>query len=213
MFTLVPGSKPEVLTRSTFSKALAHLFHQDPELAHVIDEYGKPPLRFREPGFPSLVQIILEQQVSLASAKAAFDRLTESITFLDPSQFLTLDDAELKAIGFSRQKTRYCRQLALAIIDGDLDLNELETLDDTEARTELIKMTGIGPWTADIYLLTALRRPDIWPSADLALAIAAQKLKNLQSRPDVHELDEISGPWRPWRAVAARVLWHYYVSS
>jgi len=210
---MVRASGPEQLTEGTFLKALKYLYDRDPDLAYVINEYGTPPMWLREPGFSTLVHIILEQQVSLASAQAAFDRLCEAVSPLTPSGFLTLDDATLKVIGFSRQKTHYCRQLSWAIHQRELNLQELEKMDNTTARSELIKISGIGPWTADIYLLMALRRPDIWPSADLALAVATQKLKKLLSRPDVDELNEISSPWRPWRAVAARVLWHYYLSS
>lgn len=210
---LIQESKPNILTKTTFSHALTFLSRQDPDLGHVIDLYGKPPLWFREPGFPALVQIILEQQVSLASAKAAFDRLDERLNSVEPSSFLTLSDVELRTIGFSRQKTRYCRQLATAIVGGELILESLENLDNNAARTELTKMIGIGPWTADIYLIVSLRRPDIWPPGDIALATSFQKLKNLDRRPNVLEMTEISESWRPWRTVAAKILWHYYVSS
>jgi DNA-3-methyladenine glycosylase II len=167
----------------------------------------------REQGFPALIHIILEQQVSLASAKAAYDRLLAAASPLTPARFLELDDATLKTVGFSLQKTTYGRHLAQAIVDRRLDLAQLETLSDAEVRSELIKIKGIGPWTADIYLLMALRRPDVWPSGDLALAAAAQAVKGLASRPTPEELDALGTSWKPWRAVAARVLWHYYLSQ
>lgn len=167
----------------------------------------------RKPGFPTLVHIILEQQVSLASAKAAFDRLIAEVSPLTPVHFLEQDDAKLKTIGFSRQKTDYCRHLALAISKGQLNLAGLNLNDDSTVRQELIAIKGIGPWTANIYLLMALRRPDIWPVRDLALAVATQKLKNLSSRPTPNELDSIGSNWKPWRAVAARILWHYYLQN
>jgi DNA-3-methyladenine glycosylase II len=166
----------------------------------------------REPGFPTLVHIILEQQVSLASAKAAFDRLRQAVPVLNPAEFLRLDSGTLRQFGFSRQKTRYCRNLAHAITDGFLHLEGLEGMDDNRARAELLKITGIGRWTADIYLLMALRRPDIWPMNDLALAVAVQRVKRLEARPSSKELEALSQTWKPWRAVAARVLWHHYLS-
>jgi DNA-3-methyladenine glycosylase II len=206
-------SDKEVLTERTFASALDFLAGRDAALAWVIEEYGNPPFWHREPGFPTLVHIILEQQVSLASAQAAFDRLCEAVTPLDPAGFLALDDDTLKAIGFSRQKMSYCRILSSAIAEGELDLQKLEGMNDDKARTELMKLKGIGLWTANIYLLMALRRPDIWPGTDLAIVVAIQKLKTLDRRPDAGETREFSERWRPWRAVAARILWHYYLSS
>ncbi|MBD3853138.1 MAG: DNA-3-methyladenine glycosylase 2 family protein, partial [Acidobacteria bacterium] len=169
---------------------------------------GPPPLWNREPGFPTLIHIILEQQVSLASARAAFDKLSDAIAPLDPESFLTLDDADLKAIGFSGQKGRYCRILARAVLDGSLDLGAMTQLDNDKVRGELTAITGIGPWTADIYLLMVLLRPDVWPPGDLALAVAVQDVKGLDHRPMPEELQEIAEDWSPWRSVAARILWH-----
>ena len=203
----------EKLTSRSFRRALKYLSDRDPDLARVIDHYGHPPMPLRKPGFSTLVYIILGQQVSLASARATFDRLCKTVCPLTPYRFLTLDDAALNAIGFSRQKTYYCRQLSLAIRQKELKLSELANMDNKAARSELTKIKGIGPWTADIYLLMALRRPDIWPSTDLALVAATQKLKKIPVRPDVDKLKEISNPWRPWRSVAARILWHYYLSG
>jgi DNA-3-methyladenine glycosylase II len=161
-----------------------------------------------------LVHIILEQQVSLASARAAFDRLRRAIDPLTPESFLTLTDAELLAIGFSRQKTTYCRYLATALSRGELDLRALSrNRDDGAVKQELIKLKGIGHWTADIYLLMALRRGDIWPVGDLALAVALKEIKRLEKRPGPEEMELIATPWRPFRAIAARLLWHHYLST
>lgn len=167
----------------------------------------------RKPGFPTLVLIILEQQVSLASARAAFDKLAAAATPLTPARFLEFDDASLKAFGFSRQKTLYTRLFAESILLGKLNLHALHAMDDTSARSTLLQLKGIGPWTADIYLLMAMRRPDIWPSGDLALAVAIQKVKRLKKRPSVERMHELSQAWQPWRAVAARMLWHFYLST
>jgi DNA-3-methyladenine glycosylase II len=167
----------------------------------------------REAGFSTLLHIILEQQVSLASARAAHNKLLEVASPLTPQSFLKLDDAALKAAGFSRQKTSYARELAGSLVEGRLDLDALRGTDDDTVRSELLRIKGIGRWTADIYLLMVLRRPDIWPAGDLALAVAARHVKRLESRPTPRELDQIGEAWKPWRAVAARILWHYYLSE
>ena len=204
---------PDRLTDTTLSSALADLTGRDPRLARIVADFGPPPMWVREPGFPTLIQIILEQQVSLASARAAYDKLLVVAGPLTPERFLELDDAELKAAGFSRQKARYGRELAAAIASGQLDLDRLHALDDEATRDVLTRVKGIGRWTADIYLLLAMRRPDIWPIGDLALAVAAQRALGLPSLPTSAELEILGEAWRPWRAVAARVLWHNYLST
>jgi DNA-3-methyladenine glycosylase II len=211
--SLLQTEAPASLTEETFAQGLNVLCDCDPDLAQIRMNHGPPPMWAREPGFPTLVHIVLEQQVSLASARAAYDRLLVAASPLTPARFLELDDAELKRIGFSRQKTAYGRELAGAILGGRLNLAELGTLDDADVRSELMDIKGIGPWTADIYLLMALRRPDVWPSGDLALASAAQRVKRLAARPTPDELDTLGADWTPWRAVAARLLWHYYLSD
>ncbi|HLL14721.1 MAG TPA: hypothetical protein VK388_06635 [Pyrinomonadaceae bacterium] len=185
---------------------------RDRDLALVFAEFGTPPEWFREPGFPTLVHIILEQQVSLASARAAFARLLAVASPLTPVRFLALDDAELRGAGFSRQKTLYGRHLARAVADGELNLGALGEMDDAEVKAELTKVKGIGAWTADIYLLMSLGRPDAWPAGDLALAVAMQEVKRLPARPAPVELAAIAEAWRPWRAVGARLLWNYYLN-
>jgi DNA-3-methyladenine glycosylase II len=201
------------LNHSTLLKGVQELADRDEDLARIVSDYGPPPLWQREPGFHTLIHIILEQQVSLASAKAAYNRLVEAVDVLAPESFLTLTDTELKQIGFSRQKTRYGRELATAILNGSLDLPGLIELEDREAKEQLMKVKGIGPWTADIYLLMALGRPDIWPSGDLALEVAIQRVKGWPGRPSAQEARKLSHEWRPWRAVAARLLWHFYLNK
>jgi DNA-3-methyladenine glycosylase II len=203
----------KIVTGKSIAESARALAGRDQDLASILKRFGLPPLWARKPGFAALVQIILEQQVSLASAKAAFDRLQASISIVDPQNFLTLDDSTLKTIGFSRQKTRYCRLLAQAVIDGELNLYGLKRLDDDNARNELKRFKGIGDWTADIYLLMALRRPDVWPRGDLALLAAMQNLKGLATRPTHDEFERIGENWKPYRSVAARMLWHYYLSD
>jgi DNA-3-methyladenine glycosylase II len=203
---------PAALDGQSLDAGLRHIAARDKDLARIIRKLGRPPVWEREQGFPTLINIILEQQVSLASAKAAFDRLLATISPLTPEGFLLLDDSTLRVIGFSRQKTAYGRNLARAIVEGSLDIESLAAKTDSAVRSNLIRIKGIGLWTADIYLLRALLRPDIWPKGDLALLIAYQKIKGLELRPTPDELDRIAERWRPWRAVAARVLWNYYLS-
>jgi DNA-3-methyladenine glycosylase II len=202
-----------ILTEARLIEAARLLAGQDADLASVYDRFGPPPLWAREPGFPTLVYIILEQQVSLASARAAFQRLAAAISPLTPRAFLKLDDARLKTIGFSRQKTGYARLLALAIVNGEIDMDGLADLEDEAVRARLTALKGIGRWSADIYLMEALLRPDVWPTGDLALAVAVQRVKRLPAAPGPAELEAIGEAYRPWRAVAARMFWHYYLSN
>ena len=201
------------LDKKSLLKGVEYLEVKDRQLKLVVSKFGPPPFWEREEGFKTLIYIILEQQVSLASAKAAYEKLFRKIGSITPVNFLKLSDVELKLIGFSRQKTSYGRNLADAIITGRLNLTELSDLDDAQAKEQLMNIKGIGPWTADIYLLMALGRPDIWPNGDIALASAVQKLKGIASRPSFEELNRMSLKWKPWRAVAARILWHYYLSE
>lgn len=202
-----------ILDEVTLARALAELSAADAELAGVIQSYGPPPLWVREPGFPTLLYIILEQQVSLASARALYKRVLETVKPLTPGRFLKLSEAKLRELGFSRQKTLYTRLLAEAIQRRKLALHKLHELEDHHAREKLTELKGVGVWTADIYLMSALRRPDIWPVGDLALAIAVQEVKRLRKRPSSERLEKLSQPWRPWRAVAARIFWHAYLSK
>ena len=201
------------LNETAFAQGVRFLAGRDEHLAAVVKTYGQPPLWVREPGFPTLVYIILEQQVSLASARAAFARLKTAANPLTPERFLKLTDVELLRIGFSRQKALYSRLLAESLARRYFDLRDLLQLRDDSARNMLIAFKGIGRWTADIYLMSALRRPDIWPTGDLALATAVQEVKRLRKRPSPGKLEALSIPWRPWRAVAARLFWHAYLSK
>jgi DNA-3-methyladenine glycosylase II len=202
-----------LLTEETLTLVSRKLAKHTPAFQHVLQQHGLPPLWAREPGFATLVHIILEQQVSLASARAAFNKLQSVLGEVTPAAFLTLDDAQLKAIGFSRQKTRYGRELTNAVIAGALDLDALHELPDDAVRLQLTAVKGIGQWTADIYLLMALRRPDVFPKGDLALLIAAQRLFELPARPTPLALEAMAEAWRPHRATAARILWHFYLSE
>jgi len=164
----------------------------------------------REPSFATLVHLILEQQVSLASALAAFERLRIATGDLTPATFLTLGDRTLREIGFSRQKAGYARDLAVALIDG-FDLTALEHESDDEVRRSLSGLRGIGRWTSDVYLTMCLLRPDVWPHGDQALATGAMELLALPERPTFDELEALAERWHPYRAVAARIIWHHYL--
>lgn len=184
----------------------------DAELAGILSSYGQPDFWHRPPGFSTLILFILEQQVSLASAAAAFNRLRMRIGEITPVSVLIPTDEELRADGFSRQKTRYVRLLAAAVLAGDIDLEEFESLTDDEVRRRLLALTGVGPWTAEVYLLSCLRRPDVWPVHDRALQVATAEALDLTAVPDSNELESIGERWRPHRSTAARLLWHSYLA-
>lgn len=200
------------LTSETIAQGIEELTSRDRDLASIVEQFGYPPNWQCEPGFIGLIEIILGQQVSVASAKAIFQRLINLIVPLTPENLLTYDDQKLQAAGLSRQKISYCRGLAQAITGGKLNLEKLALEDDATIRTELKQIKGIGDWTVDNYLLMSLQRPDVFPKGDLGLIIGYQKLKNLATRPTPKELEKIAEIWRPWRAIAARLLWHYYLS-
>jgi len=157
--------------------------------------------------------IILEQQVSLASAKAIYARLAGAADAVKTGHIADMAEKELRACGITRQKAGYIRGLALMIEAGELNLNGIHSADDETAKQALIKIRGIGPWTAEIYLLSAMGRPDIWPTGDLALAESMRVVKGLRKRPAAERQLQIAEKWRPWRSVAARVLWHSYLSG
>jgi DNA-3-methyladenine glycosylase II len=201
------------LSEQNLPQICRELAEFDADLQFIFQTYGTPPLWKREPGFATLIHIILEQQVSLASALAAFNKLKEKLGAITPEAVLSLSDEELKAAYFSRQKIVYARELSKAVLDGKLNLKQIKNLSDAEAKHELKKIKGIGDWTADIYLLMALLRPDVMPKGDLALHIAWKKLKTLDRAPDSDEFQTIAERWKPFRAVAARLLWHFYLSK
>lgn len=202
---------PKILTEETYYQGIFELIIQDPDLADVVSNWGNPPFWTHASGFPGIVIAILGQQVSLESAKTVLTKLENAIGSVNPEAFLSLEDDLLRAIGFSRQKASYVRGLAYGIIAGDIDLAALDSMDDDSVRKNLMELRGIGAWTADTYLLFSLRRPDAWPSGDLALAKATQELKGLETIPDSERVDRIADHWKPWRAVAARILWHHYL--
>ena len=201
------------LTTERLAQGVAELSRRDPHLAAVVARHGVPPLWDRPPGFETLVQIILEQQISLSAGSAAYGRLERLAGAVTPERVAALTDADLRGAGLTRQKSAYIRDIAQAIVAGEFDPNALADLDDDGARAALIKLRGVGAWTADIYLLMALGRADIWPSGDLALVAAMREVKRMRSLPNSDRIGRVTNTWRPWRAVAARVLWHHYLST
>jgi DNA-3-methyladenine glycosylase II len=202
----------KLVNKSNIGKMSGELSTMDDHLGQVVGRYGTPPLWDRPQGFETLLQIILEQQVSLASAKACYTRLDARLGTVSPKTLLTLNDAEMKMVGFSRQKTSYARHLAESLVNKTIDLDVLSSRTDLEAKSELMRLKGVGEWTSDIYLLMALLRPDVMPKGDIALHTAWQTLSG-EPRPTSDEFLEIAQRWRPYRSVAARLLWHFYLSE
>ena len=182
-------------------------------LARIFATHGDPPLWHRAAGFTTLVHIILEQQVSLKSAKSMLLRLQTRIEPFAPARFLELGDSYLRSLGVTRQKSAYLLHLSECIVSGELSFTKLGRMSDDDARLVLTRIKGIGSWSADVYLLMAMRRADIWPAGDLALAVAMKDLKGLPRRPRPEELERLAENWRPHRAVAARMLWQYYLGK
>jgi DNA-3-methyladenine glycosylase II len=204
-----PG--PPISDEASLRAAAEALRQKDPELVDLLVSIGgPPPLRRREPGFAGLAAIIVSQQVSVASARAILARLEAQIAPLDAARVAIATDADLRSCGLSLPKMRALRALAAAVVDKGLDLTGLAALDAEDAHRALVAVKGVGPWTADIFLLFCLGHPDAFPAGDLALQEAAKRALGLRTRPDAARLERIAERWRPWRGVAARMLWAYY---
>lgn len=189
------------------------LAQKDKDLLAIITEYGYPPFWTRPATFATLIYIILEQQVSLASAKAAFIKLKQKLGHITPQKLLTLSDEELRACYFSRQKTGYARNLAQAIVSKEISLSKLSHLPDDEIRVRLKKLKGIGDWTVDIYLLFALHRTNIFPTGDLAMMNAFKWIRHLPKHTTKEEIIAMAESWQPYRSIATMLLWHYYIKK
>jgi DNA-3-methyladenine glycosylase II len=205
--------KPMVarLDETTFLEAVSLLTDEEPPFATVIEEHGPPPFWQRPAGFATLVWLIMEQQVSLESGAAMYRRLHGLLGEITPETVAGSSERELRGIGVTRQKTAYLLELARSIVAGELDMGALEKDTFPEARRSLLAVKGIGPWTADAYLLSALRFPDVFPVGDRALQVGTAEVLGLTSVPGKDELEMLSRPWRPVRAAAARVVWHAYL--
>lgn len=201
------------MTQEMINAALDELAMRDKDVARAIDMSGYPQPRNRPPGFATLLDIIVGQQVSVASANAIRGRLAAAAGPITPETFLGLDDDNLRSIGFSRRKVEYGRLLASDILSGAFDPENLHKLDDDTAAAQIMARKGLGRWSADIYLLFALGRPDTWPVDDLAVQVGVQRVKNLAARPNRVQMDEIGEQWRPWRGMAALLFWHHYKTT
>ena len=188
------------------------LASRDSHLAAVVSRLGTPPMFGRRPGFATLVRIILEQQVSIAAARTMFLRLDKHVGGTSPATIAKLGVDGLRRFGLTRQKSAYCHGIATRILDGRLDLAAIARQDEPAARAMLLEVPGIGPWTVDIYFLMALRRPDVWPHGDLALASALKEVKSMPRLPSRDEQRAMAADWAPWRSVAARILWTHYLA-
>ena len=202
---------PPTLGRASLLAGVAALTRLDRRLGALVQRHGPPPLWARPRGFPTLLRIILEQQVSLVSAAALYRRLAAALPHIAPEPILTLGVTGLQALGFTRQKASYVCGLAADVGGGALALRHLPRWPDREVSERLIRIRGIGPWTASIYLLMALRRPDVWPPGDLALHQALARLEGTPGLPSSSQAERLAERWRPLRAVAARILWHAYL--
>ena len=202
-----------LLTKKSLTEGAVYLAARDNDLARLLEADGVPPLWARKPCFSTLIHIILEQQVSLASARAMYRRLVDNLVPFTPNRFLEVGSSYLRSLGVTRQKAAYCINVAEAILVDQLDLKAVSRMDDLAAVDTLTRIKGIGPWTADIYLLMALRRPDVWPSGDIALTNTVRKVKELHEYPSPSILSRVAEAWRPFRSVAARMLWHHYLSD
>ena len=203
----------DYLNNQKLLKAVKYLSKKDKDLAALYEKDGVPPLWARRPGFTTLIKIILEQQVSLASGKATYKKLGRNVKPFIPIRFEQFGITYLRSLGVTRQKSSYCINLASAIINNKLDLRSLNKLSDDDAKEMLTWIKGIGSWSADIYLLMALRRSDIWPSGDIALASSMRRIKRLRSNPTYEKQFKIAQKWQPYRSVAARMLWQHYLNN
>jgi len=201
------------LSRALLNEGARQLAARDKDLARVHARLGDPPIWGRRPGFPALVKIILEQQVSLRSAAAMYRRIDDHVGGMSPLNIDRIGVAGLRTIGVTRQKAAYCHGLASRLLEGRLDLAAVARATDEEGRRMLLDVPGLGPWSVDIYFLMALRRPDVWPRGDLALASALRDVKGLRALPSHDEQLKLSSVWAPWRSVAARILWSHYLSK
>jgi DNA-3-methyladenine glycosylase II len=199
-------------TQGNYHTICDKLAAADPNLAAIINAHGYPPFWSRPNSFETLVHIILEQQVSLASARSALNKLTERLQELTPARLLLLTDEEMRACYVSRQKNGYIKYLAEALLSGQLNLTELEDMPDDEVRAKLVALKGIGNWTADVYLMFVLQHSDIFPVGDLAAVNAMKRVKNLPANTTKEQMVEMATQWHPYRTIATMLLWHFYLS-
>ena len=200
-------------SKENFAGLVERLTLIDADLKRIVDLYGYPPMWTRTNSFETLVHIILEQQVSLASALSALNKLRERVQEITPARILLLTDAEMRECYCSRQKTAYIKYLAEAIISRQIDLEAFQQMEDADIRTQLTALKGIGNWTVDVYLMFALQRADHFPIGDLAAVNALKRIKGLPAVTPREDIIAIAAQWQPYRTVATMILWHHYLSA
>ena len=194
-----------------FKSICDYLASIDPDLKLIIDTCHYPPLWQRSPSFETLVHIILEQQVSLASALAALNKLKDKLVEITPAGLLSLSNEELRTCYFSRQKIIYTQQLAAAILKNELNIDSLTEMDNDSVRSSLTKIKGIGNWTADVYLMMVLHRTNLFPLGDIALITSLRETKKIPRETSKEIMNEIAAAWTPYQTIAAFILWHSYL--
>jgi DNA-3-methyladenine glycosylase II len=204
---------PQQFTKATYNSICDQLAQMDADFANVIRLHDYPPMWTRPNTFETLVHIILEQQVSLASALSALNKLRERVQEITPARVLMLTDVEMRECYCSRQKTAYIRYLAEAILSGQIDLEAFQQMEDVDIRAQLTALKGIGNWTVDVYLMFVLQHTDVLPIGDLAIVNAIKRLKNLPKETLKEDLILLAEQWKPYRTVASMLLWHYYLSD
>ena len=204
---------PRQLNQAGLQRGVEALRRRDAELAAVVDRIGPPPLWGRQPGFATLVRIVLEQQVSLPAARTMYRRLRSHVGAVTPETISGCGVDGMRRLGLTRQKADYCHGLAESLRYGHVDLRAIARAPDDEGRRALLRVRGLGPWSVDIYYLMALRRPDVWPQGDLALAVGLREVKRLPRPPSRDEQRALAERWAPWRSVAARILWAHYLAA
>jgi DNA-3-methyladenine glycosylase II len=199
-----------LLTERTMKSDLRTLARHDDHVAAALERFGYPELRRRPPGFDTLLRAIVFQQISIYAAAAIWKRIEQAVMPLTPDAYCAVGDDVLRACGLSRQKLAYARSLAELVASGEVPLESLDRMEDQEAIDQLCKIKGVGRWTAEVYLMFALGRRDMWPADDLGLIVGMQRLKSLRKRPDRKRMLKLGEPWRPRRSAAAHLLWHYF---
>ena len=204
-------SKIQKLNNRTLALGIKHLKKVDSDFKKILRDRNDQINSFKKTGgFEGLISLIVEQQLSVASAKAIFSRVKLVCGDFEASTFLQINEEELKATGLSRQKVTYCRNVAEAVINKTLDFKKLEKMSDQEVVEMLVKIKGIGEWTAQCYLMACMKRLDAWPSSDLGLIVAIQKINKINERPKSLTIEKMAEPWKPYRSIAALLLWSTY---
>ena len=204
-------NKIQKLNNRTLALGINHLKKVDSDFKTILRDRDDQINTFKKTGgFEGLISLIVEQQLSVASAKAIFSRVKLICGDFEATTFLRISEEELKATGLSRQKVTYCRNVAEAVVNKTLDFKKLEKMADQEVVAKLVQIKGIGEWTAQCYLMACMKRLDAWPSADLGLIVAIQKIKKIKERPKSLTIEKMAEPWKPYRSIAALLLWSTY---